>query len=403
MPAPRSSQTDPAAGSEDRRTLALADLVLDPALYARAQVDECTQWDYTALYEADPEHLPALDVFEIAGRFVVADGWHRYHAAHAAGLTALPCRILAGTARDAFLHAVRANAKQYGLSYTSGDQERIIRWCLADAELAALSHRELARQIGCSHTHVNNVAHWVQAETVVARALETVSTRAKRPEAQQRAQLAGLFKLPVRAVPPSLTPQITHQLVGAVAAGKTMEEALHAVYPARGQAAASTPPPHPTPRPEAAPVPRPPSAGARALGTRLAGVLLQQAGVPVGDTPPLPTRDAVVTLLTSLLLGEPAALAGCAWEDVQAALALAVQLVHAQVSALMQWGMTLRTLGLADPATLVGVLDRLTAERYQQPPATARAVGQAIQSLDAYLAACAPTRTRHPARRQVEL
>src|SRR5712671_472224 len=178
MTASPAPQKATAPGTQEIRTLALADITVDDALYSRACLDYPTQWKYKELYQDDPRCLPPLDVFEIAGRYVLADGWHRYYAAEKAGVTALPCRIFSGTARDAILHAVQVNGHQHGLPYDRNDYTGIIRWFLADEDLAALSHREMARRIGCSHTHVDNVAREVEAQAAVARALATVATHA---------------------------------------------------------------------------------------------------------------------------------------------------------------------------------------------------------------------------------
>src|SRR5262245_28193966 len=116
----RSIPQAPAPGTEEIRTLALADITREDILYAREHTNYSTVWEYLAFYEEDVARLPPLDVFVIGGQYVLSDGFHRYDAAHKAGLTTLPCRIFTGTARDAYLHAVEVNGRQHGLAYNAG-------------------------------------------------------------------------------------------------------------------------------------------------------------------------------------------------------------------------------------------------------------------------------------------
>jgi hypothetical protein len=124
---------------------------------------------------------------------------------------------------------------------------------------------------------------------------------------------------------------------------------------------------------------------------------------------PAPTPEAVLTTLVAALLTDPCTLAQTDWPAVRRALPLAVDQLRdatdAAIYALDDWRIALdvATLTLDDPSTLVAILEQLTAQRYQHPPATARAVGAAIASLETYLAVHAPTSTAHPARHAVEL
>ena len=211
--------------------------------YARQHPDYDTVETLTALYQDDPALLPPLDVFQHEGRYLLADGFHRYSAARRAGVLALACRIFLGTPRDAVLHAVQVNGRQHGLPYHQRDYERIIRWFVADGDLAALSHRAMARQIGCSHTLVNRIAKAVQAEEAVAAALalETVSTRAKKPQSKEEQQLAALLQVPTRVVHQYGPSYLKTRLIREVTKGATVEEAAATVRPAGPSADASVP------------------------------------------------------------------------------------------------------------------------------------------------------------------
>ena len=146
-----------------------------------------------------------------------------------------------------------------------------------------------------------------------------------------------------------------------------------------------------------------------ALSARIAEAFLQPVRVLEGLCPAPLAPEAVLTTLTATLMAEPAAVAHPDWHEVLSALPLAVQQIrdatNAYISAIEAWCMAFEDheLALDDPSTLVRLLAQLTAQRYQYPSAIARVVGQAIQSLEAYLAAHAPSSTTHPARHAVEL
>jgi hypothetical protein len=387
----------------ETRTLRLTHITVEPALSLRQYTNRAVIADYAGCYADDPALLPPLDVFQVAaGQYVLADGFHRYRAAEAAGLDALPCRVFAGTRRDAVLHAVEVNGRQHGLAYSHGDHANIVRWFLADAEL---SHREIARRIGCSHTHVNTVARVVKAEATIAQALETVSTTAKSPQGQQRAQLAGLLNVPARAIRPAFVPFYTRRLQGEVADGKTLDEAITAVRPhVPGASSPPPPPPPPAPSEEEVPPPPPPrSPQAMALGAAFADTLARSVGLDLASPPGLPTHEELVKSLTAMLIAEPAFLEAMTGADLVAALPLARQRIFAVVEPILAWWNALARLNLADPSMVCGVAEALSAQRYHHPPPVARVVGQAITALEAYVAEQAPTSTSHPARHAVEL
>jgi hypothetical protein len=89
--------------------------------------------------------------------------------------------------------------------------------------------------------------------------------------------------------------------------------------------------------------------------------------------------------------------------DLVAALPLVLQQISPAVQAILAWWNALARVNLADPSTVCGVVEALSAQRYHHPSPVARVVGQAITALEAYVAEQAPTSTSHPARHAVEL
>lgn len=123
--------------------LALADLVLDEDIQARAKISETTVKDYAARMLAG-DIFPPIDVFFDDEQNWVADGFHRALAAELAGETQIMAVVNAGDKRDAILYAVGANT-DHGLQRTRADKRRAVLTLLLDPEWATWSDREIGR------------------------------------------------------------------------------------------------------------------------------------------------------------------------------------------------------------------------------------------------------------------
>jgi len=183
------------------RDLAPSAIIADERIQPRERLNTAVVEEYQAIYaEAAPAAapFPPLEVFAIDGTYYVADGFHRLAAALAAGMPQVRCQIYQGTARDALVHAAAANAR-HGLRYTAGDKERILTRVLADAELAVLPDRVIARRFGMSHTYVSQVRKRLAAHHQLATDLATVATRARSPWNKETERLAGILHVPYDA------------------------------------------------------------------------------------------------------------------------------------------------------------------------------------------------------------
>ena len=74
------------------RELPLDDLVLDPNLNLRDRLDDFTVERYAESWQ----RLPPITVFEVDGRWLMADGFHRHAAAVMLGGRTIPAEIRAG-------------------------------------------------------------------------------------------------------------------------------------------------------------------------------------------------------------------------------------------------------------------------------------------------------------------
>jgi len=126
-------------------------------LTVRESLDESTVEAYTEQY-LDPKSrkdMPPIIVWEdsTAGIYTLVDGWHRFQAAGKAQLKDIRAEVVTGSREQVLRLALEANAK-HGHRMTRGDVKRAVQMALADAELAKMKDRQLARCIGTTHPTV---------------------------------------------------------------------------------------------------------------------------------------------------------------------------------------------------------------------------------------------------------
>lgn len=105
----------------DIRELPLDDLVLDPNLNLRDRLDDFTVERYAESWS----RLPPITVFEVDGRWVLADGFHRHAAAVMLGRTTLKAEVRVGTFTDA-LDFVSSVNLFHGLPLTRAERRRAV-------------------------------------------------------------------------------------------------------------------------------------------------------------------------------------------------------------------------------------------------------------------------------------
>ena len=127
----------------DLRELPLDDLVLDPNLNLRDRLDEFTVERYTEAWG----QMPPVTVFEVEGRWLLADGFHRHAAAVQLGRRTVPAEVRPGTFADALDHAATVNLA-HGLPLLAPERRRAV-----DVKLRLhhdWSDRRLAETLGVS-------------------------------------------------------------------------------------------------------------------------------------------------------------------------------------------------------------------------------------------------------------
>jgi hypothetical protein len=103
------------------REVALDNLVLDPNLYLRDRLDDFTVERYADSWQ----RLPPVTVYEVAGKMLLADGFHRHAAAVMLGKRSIKAEVLHGTFSDALDFVASVNLF-HGLPLTRAERRRAV-------------------------------------------------------------------------------------------------------------------------------------------------------------------------------------------------------------------------------------------------------------------------------------
>jgi hypothetical protein len=133
----------------------LTALRLDGGTQPRAAIDEQIVAEYADAMTNGAE-FPPIVVFFDGQTYWLADGFHRYHAAHKAELADFPTDLRHGTQRDAVLFSVGANAT-HGLRRTNEDKRRAVLRLLDDDEWKNKGSGWIAAQCAVSDRYVRKL------------------------------------------------------------------------------------------------------------------------------------------------------------------------------------------------------------------------------------------------------
>jgi ParB-like chromosome segregation protein Spo0J len=105
----------------DIRDLPIEDIILDPKLYIRDHIDTDTVERYADAWS----RLPPVVVYEVRGRWLLADGFHRHAAALMLKLRKIPAEVRKGTMDEALDFVAGANLF-HGLPLTRAERRKAI-------------------------------------------------------------------------------------------------------------------------------------------------------------------------------------------------------------------------------------------------------------------------------------
>jgi len=135
--------------------LALDVLRLDGGTQPRAVIDHDVVAEYAEAMR-EGAVFPPVVVYHDGEHYWLADGFHRVHAARAAGLDSIRAEVKSGSVRDAVLYSVGANAT-HGLRRKDSDKRRAVERLLRDEVWGTWSNREIANACRVSHPFVGKV------------------------------------------------------------------------------------------------------------------------------------------------------------------------------------------------------------------------------------------------------
>ncbi|GIW89035.1 MAG: hypothetical protein KatS3mg108_3359 [Isosphaeraceae bacterium] len=132
------------------RDLPVDDLVLDPRLNLRDRLDQ----DTVERYMDSWDRLPPVTVYEVEGRWLLADGIHRHAAAVTLGKRTIRAEVIKGTFEEALDFVAGANL-HHGLPLTRAERRRAIEIKLRLHH--EWSDRHLAEELGVGRELVAKV------------------------------------------------------------------------------------------------------------------------------------------------------------------------------------------------------------------------------------------------------
>ncbi|WP_435481371.1 hypothetical protein [Variovorax sp. RT4R15] len=135
---------------------------IDGGTQSRVSLNQETVAEYAEAYKAGAQ-FPAVTVFFDGTDRWLADGFHRFFAAKAAGKKTILESIIPGTLRDAVLFSLTANGT-HGLKASNADKRKAVETLLNDCEWAGWSDRKIAEHCGVSHPFVAAIRNPVVAE-----------------------------------------------------------------------------------------------------------------------------------------------------------------------------------------------------------------------------------------------
>lgn len=135
----------------------LSEIKIDGGTQSRVAIDQQVVADYAEAYKVGIR-FPDISLFFDGSTYWLVDGFHRYHAAKAAGKTSISAEKRDGTQREAVLYACGANS-DHGLRRSNEDKRKAVLTLLADDEWKAWSNVKISEACAVSASLVDRIRH----------------------------------------------------------------------------------------------------------------------------------------------------------------------------------------------------------------------------------------------------
>ena len=339
--------------------------------------------------------FPPLLVYHDGTHHWLADGFHRYRAAEAAGRSDLPCLVTPGTRDDALWACVGANL-EHGLRRSNADKRRAVE--MAMQLRPTESNREVAKHCGVSdHTVAALRPVGAQTRSATPNSAKPLN-HDPRPERRIAADGRAMpVSQPPRAAPPP--PAVDPFAAERAAAEKAEREASGAAIAGKDAepvtfAHNSLTPARPDPRYAPPPPPRRTEERVRLDGSRHTVPVWdawkdepdeQDASAP---SPAETTRDESGRLTDARGIVVPERIAAD-WRWMRAKMAPLLARVDTAIAEVRQSKSTYTRIGSALGAE--GVTGKVRAERFERLRDTLGSAGARLDALRAEVASMTPT------------
>jgi len=140
--------------------------IKDPGAQMRVEMRAETVNDYAEAMLNDADFPPVI-LYHDGTDYWLGDGYHRVAAARKIERETVKAEVREGTARDAILCGVGANAT-HGLQRTQADKRRAIERLMSDPEWARWSDRKIAEAVKVDHKTVAKVRRELSGEIPTA-------------------------------------------------------------------------------------------------------------------------------------------------------------------------------------------------------------------------------------------
>lgn len=135
----------------------LSEIKIDGGTQSRVAIDPQVVADYAEAYKVGIR-FPDISLFFDGATYWLVDGFHRYHAAKAAGKTSISAEKRDGTQREAVLYACGANS-DHGLRRSNEDKRKAVLTLLEDDEWKSWSNVKIAEACAVSASLVDRIRH----------------------------------------------------------------------------------------------------------------------------------------------------------------------------------------------------------------------------------------------------
>ena len=168
----------------------LSKIRIDGGTQPRAELNQDTVAEYAELYKATPSTMPPVTLFFDGAVYWLADGFHRYFGAKAAGKDRIAEEVTPGTLRDAILFSLSANSR-HGLKRSNADKRKAVQTLLDDDEWSKWSDHELARRCAVSVSFVGDLRKAICSQTTDSQQPDTRTVRRNGMTYQQNTANVG--------------------------------------------------------------------------------------------------------------------------------------------------------------------------------------------------------------------